>query len=102
MRTGADYRQSLPPRRTQSVGDGRGPGRGCDHASERHGSETKIWVTSNTPNEALRKPISDPKAAQPEPNRLKETQETRGAGGEVEAAADGALPRAPRGGALLL
>src|SRR5690242_11481966 len=29
-------------------------------------------------------------------------QETRGAGGEVEAAADGALPRAPRRGALLL
>ena len=43
-----------------------------------------------------------PKPAKPEPNRLKYTQETRGAGGEVEAAADGALPRAPRRGALLL
>ena len=43
-----------------------------------------------------------PKPAKPEPNRLKYTQETRGAGGEVEAAANGALPQAPRRGALLL
>src|SRR5947208_4423897 len=55
----------------------------------------------------LRKPsyittVCTPKPAKPEPNRLKYTQETRGAGGEVEAAADGALPRAPRRGALLL
>ena len=36
------------------------------------------------------------KPAKPEPKRLKYPQETQGAGGEVEAAADGALPRAPR------
>ena len=43
-----------------------------------------------------------PKPAKPEPKRIIYAQETQGAGGEVAAAADGALPRAPRRGALLL
>src|SRR5439155_17213404 len=46
--------------------------------------------------------VEQPKPAKPEPKRIIWAHETRGAGGEVAAAADGALPRAPRRGALLL
>ena len=43
-----------------------------------------------------------PKPAKPEPHRIRCSPETPGAGGEVEAAADGPLPRAPFRRALVL
>src|SRR5262244_1630985 len=40
--------------------------------------------------------------AKPEPNRIRATHQTSAVGGTVEAAAERALPRAPRRGALVL
>jgi len=44
----------------------------------------------------------DPKPGKPEPYRIRCSPETPGAGGEVEAAADGPLSRAPFRRALVL
>src|SRR6516162_5968419 len=43
-----------------------------------------------------------PNPAKPEPNRIRSTHQTSALGGTVEAAAERALPRAPRRGALVL
>src|SRR5215470_2361727 len=43
-----------------------------------------------------------PNPAKPEPNRIRSTHQTSAVGGTVEAAAERALPRAPRRGALVL
>ena len=45
---------------------------------------------------------SNPNPAKPEPNRIRSTNQTSAVGGTVEAAAERALPRAPRRGALVL
>src|SRR5262249_58086007 len=44
----------------------------------------------------------NPNPAKPEPNRIRSTHQTSAVGGTVEAAAEPALPRAPRRGALVL
>src|SRR6516165_2379617 len=43
-----------------------------------------------------------PNPAKPEPNRIRSAHQTSAVGGTVEAAAERALPRAPRRGALVL
>src|SRR6516225_5081123 len=47
-------------------------------------------------------PIPKPNPAKPEPNRIRSTHQTSALGGTVGAAAERALPRAPRRGALVL
>src|SRR5215813_4651694 len=46
--------------------------------------------------------LPPPNPAKPEPNRIRSTHQTSAVGGTVEAAAERALPRAPRRGALVL
>src|ERR1700756_34079 len=46
--------------------------------------------------------VNQPTPAKPEPNRIRSTHQTSALGGTVEAAAERALPRAPRRGALVL